>query len=312
MKRDLRLAARTALLAAPLLVALLLAACAPRTEIRLTEQITDIIPPVFEVVPGQTSIERFDPPGAGGGLEMVVGTLVHNPNAFGVRLESVSYVVYLEDKQMVRGGLAPEVYLEPGGTAPVMFYVSTELGNQNELLRAAARAFADRPLQFRIEGTLRFSSASYAFETRNRSLVAGSTLARQTVQAPLLRLDESDSRVFLLRPGVPVAQVVLNANNPGDIGYFLHGKDLVLTLGGWPIAREDMSPIPIAAGETTRIDILFYPLMNELGDEGLTALTAALDGHTTLLRLEGELFMDVLGVDSFPVPSGWSVTGFVH
>ena len=307
MKRDLRSAG-------PLLLAvlLLLAACAPRTEIRRTEQITDIIPPYFELVPGQTSIERFDPPGAGGGLEMVVGTLVHNPNDFGIRLEAVSYVVFLEDRQMVRGGLSPEIYLEPGATAPVLFNVTTELGNQNELLRAAARAFADRPLEFRIDGTLRFSSASYAFETRNRQLVGGSTLARQSVQAPLLRLDEEDSRVFLLRPGVPVAQVVLNANNPGDIGYFLHGKDLVLTLGGWPIALEDMRPVPIAAGETTRIDILFYPAMQELSDEGLIALTAALGGNTTLLRLEGELFMDVLGVDSFPVPTGWSVTGFVH
>lgn len=305
---------RPASRAAVFVVALLtvLAACAPRTEIRRTEQISDIIPPTFELVPGQTSIERFDPPGAGGGLEMVVGTLVHNPNDFGVRLESVTYVVFLEDKQMVRGGLAPEIYLEPGATAPLRFEIATALGNQSDLLRAAARAFADRPLQFRIEGTLRFSSASYAFETRNRPLVSGSTLARQTVQAPLLRLDEDESRVFLLRPGVPVAQVVLNANNPGDIGYFLHGKDLVLSLGGWPIAREDMRPVPIAAGETTRIDILFYPNMDDLVDEGLASLTAALAGNTTLLRLEGELYMDVLGVDSFPVPTGWSVTGFVH
>ena len=74
-----------------LAVLLLLAACAPRTEIRRTEQITDIIPPYFELVPGQTSIERFDPPGAGGGLEMVVGTLVHNPNDFGIRLEAARH-----------------------------------------------------------------------------------------------------------------------------------------------------------------------------------------------------------------------------
>ncbi len=289
-----------------------LAACAPRTEIRRTEQIQDILPPVFELVPGQTSIERFDPPGAGGGLEMVVGSLVRNANEFGVRLESISYVVFLEDRQMVRGALAPEVFLEAGATAPISFAVSAELVGQNDLLRAAARAFADRPLRFRIEGTMRFSAAGYAFETRQRLLLAGETLARQSVQAPLLRLDEAASRVFMLRPDVPVAQVVLQANNPGDIGYFLHGKDLSLTLGSWPLATEDMSPVPIAAGQTTRIDILFYPVPAELSPEAQTALQAALDGNTTLLRLDGELFMDVLGVDSFPVPTGWTVTGFVH
>lgn len=303
---------RTWVILAAACVALLVTACAPRTEIRRTEQIQDILPPVFELVPGQTSIERFDPPGAGAMLEMTVGTLVRNPNQYPVKVESITYDVFLEGVRAVRGAIAPDVYLEPDATAPVSFLVTTDLAGRNELFEAAARAFVDRPLEFSIEGSIRFSSASYAFETRNRQLVAGSTLARQSVQAPLLRLDEEDSRVFLLRPGVPVAQVVLNANNPGDIGYFLHGKDLVLTLGGWPVALEDMRPVPIAAGETTRIDILFYPAMQELSDEGLIALTAALDGSTTLLRLEGELFMDVLGVDSFPVPTGWSVTGFVH
>lgn len=299
------------LVVAVLTAALVLASCAPRTDIRRTEQIQDILPPAFELVPGQTSIERFDPPGAGGDLEMVVGSLVRNTNDFGVRLESISYVVFLEDRQMVRGALAPELYLEPGATAPVAFDVHTELAGENELLRAAARAFADRPLRFRIEGTLRFSSASYAFETRQRLLLEGATLARQSVQAPLLRLDEEASRVFLLRPDVPVAQVVLQANNPGDIGYFLHGKDLSLTLGSWPVATEDMRPVPIAAGQTTRIDILFYPVPATIGAEAGTSLQAALDGNTTLLRIDGELFMDVLGVDSFPVPTGWSVTGFV-
>ncbi len=111
---------------------------------------------------------------------------------------------------------------------------------------------------------------------------------------------------------MPVAQVVLLANNPGDIGYFLHGKELTLMLGGWPVATEDMSPVPIAAGETARVDLLFYPVTSSLGEESMTALRAAMDGYATLIRLEGDLFMDVLGVDSFPVPSGWSVTGFVH
>ncbi|HLV11138.1 MAG TPA: LEA type 2 family protein, partial [Trueperaceae bacterium] len=136
----------------------LLAACAPRTDIRRTEQIQDILPPVFELVPGQTSIERFDPPGAGGVLEMTVGALVRNPNQFPVRLETVAYTVLLEGRQAVRGALAPDVFLEPDATAPVSFQVTTDLAGRNELFVAAARAFVDRPLEFAVEGTLRFSS----------------------------------------------------------------------------------------------------------------------------------------------------------
>ncbi len=299
-------------LAAVLAAGLAITACAPRSEIRRTEQIQDILPPTFEVIAGQTSIERFDPPGAGGGLEMVVGTLVTNPNQFGVLLESVAYEVFLEDRSVVRGAVAPAVFLEPHATAPVRFDIAASLTGSTDLLRAAARSFADRPLRFRIDGTMRFSSAGYAFETRSRELVEGETLARQSVQAPLLRLDETASRVYLLRPDVPVVQVVMQANNPGDIGYFLHGKELLLTLGNWPVAFEDMRPVPIAAGQTTRIDIIFYPQVPDLEREGAVALEAALNGHATLLRLSGELFMDVLGVDSFPVPAGWTVTGFVY
>ncbi len=303
---------RTWVILAAACVALLVTACAPRTEIRRTEQIQDILPPVFELVPGQTSIERFDPPGAGAMLEMTVGTLVRNPNQYPVKVESITYDVFLEGVRAVRGAIAPDVYLEPDATAPVSFLVTTDLAGRNELFEAAARAFVDRPLEFSIEGSIRFSSASYAFETRPKELLAGSTFARRTAQAPLLSLDEQASRVYELSPGVPVAQVVLLASNPGDIGYFLHGKELTLMLGGWPVATDDMSPVPIAAGETARVDLLFYPITSSLSEESMTALRAAMDGYATLIRLEGDLFMDVLGVDSFPVPSGWSVTGFVH
>ncbi|NLG09719.1 MAG: LEA type 2 family protein [Deinococcales bacterium] len=300
------------LLLLPLALLLLLAACAPRTEIRTTQEIGSVEPMAFELVQGRTSIERFDPPGAGGRLEMTVGAQVRNPNAFGVWFDGVTYSVALEGKTVARGAIAADAYLEPGATVPVSFDLATSLANDPELLGAAVRAFTDRPMRFRIDGTVRFRTATHSYETRNRTLLEGGTLARQTVQAPILRLDEASSRVFMLQEGVPVVQVVLQAANPGDIGYFLHGKDLRLTLGGWPLATEDMRPVPIAANQASRIDILFYPDAGGLPEEGRLVLEAALAGHTTLLRVEGELFMDVLGVDSFPMPAGWSVTGFVH
>lgn len=303
-------ATRAALLL--LLLVAVLAACAPRTEVRTVEAIGTTLPVDLELVSGQTSIERFDPPGAGGRLELTVGTLARNPNEFGVRLETINYVVFLEGKSVARGGMTPDIYLEAAATAPVRFDIATSLAGQADLLKAAARAFADRPLQFKVEGTMRFATATHVYETRNKVIVSGATLARQTVQGPVLRLSEADSKVFMLRPDVPVVQLVLQAVNPGDIGYFLYGKDLGLTLGNWPMATEDMSPVPLAAGQSSRIDILFYPNLHELTDDARVALEAALGGYTTLVRLDGELFMDVLGVDSFPVPGGWSVTGFVR
>lgn len=290
---------------------LIVAACAPGADIRTVEPLAPILAPAFELVQGQTSIERFDPPGAGAGLEMTVGTLVRNPNAFAVRLTDVQYTVFLLDTPVLKGELRPDVFLEAGGTAPLRFPVTTGLGRRPALLRAVVQAFSDEPLPFRIEGSLRFASTNYAFASKNRTLVEGSTLARQSVQAPELRLDEDESRVYLLRPDVPVVHLVVDAKNPGDIGYFLYGKDLSLSLAGETMAKEDMRPFPLAAGRDGRIDILFYPSMQDLSPAGKAALDAALQGIPTLLRLQGELLMDVLGVDSFTVPSGWQVAGFV-
>ena len=289
-----------------------LAACAPRTEIRQTQAIGSVLPMQFELVEGRTTIERFDPPGAGDQLELTAGAQLRNPNEFGVWIDAITYTVYLEGKRVSRGALAPDAYVEPGATVPVRFDVLTSVAGDNELLTAAVRAFADQPMRFQIDGAVRFRTSTHEYESRNRTLLQGHASARQSVEAPILRINEAESRVFMVQPGVPVVQVVLQAANPGDVGYFLLGKDLSLSVSGWPVATEDMRPVPLAANQATRIDILFYPEVDALNEEAATILQAALMGHATLLKIEGQLFMDVLGVDSFPVPDGWSVTGFVY
>lgn len=311
IRRLLRRGSRRAplLLAAASLV--LLAACAPGTAIRSARPLGEIKPPVFELVPVRTSIDRFDPPGAGAGLAMTVGTMVHNPNAFPVTLEAVDYQVVLHGDRVTTGTLEPGLELAAEGEAPLKFQIHADLSGKGGLLRAVARAFSDTPLPFRIEGTVRFASSSYAFETRKTLLLAGSTYARQTVQPPKLQLDEAATRVFMLRPDLPVVQVVVKATNPGDIGYFLYGKDLEITLAGEPLARQDMRPVPLAAGQEGRIDLAFYPSPGSLDRKASDALQAALQGIPTLLNVEGSLYMDVLGVDSFEVPPQWEITGFV-
>jgi len=289
----------------------LLAACAPGAAIKSATPLGEIKPPVFELIPVRTTIDRFDPPGAGAGLAMTVATMVHNPNAFPVSLDAVDYQVVLHGDRVATGTLEPRLELDAEGEKALSFQVHADLSGKGGLLRAVARAFSDTPLPFRIEGTLRFSSASYAFETRKTLLLAGSTFARQTVAPPRLTLDEAATRVFMLRPDVPVIQVVVKATNPGDIGYFLYGKDLAVTLAGEPLARQDMRPVPLAAGQDGRIDLAFYPSLGSLDAPGRDALQAALQGVPTLLAVEGRLYMDVLGVDSFEVPPQWEITGFV-
>ena len=294
-----------------LLAALLLAACAPGTDIESAEPLSTILPPSFILVPGLTSIERFDPPGTGGGLEMVIGARVANANAFPVRLTQIDYRIFLENRQVGRGVVDTELFLEADAASVLTFDIATDLRGDTDLLRKVVGAFADVPLAFRIDGTLDFSSLSYGFTTRRRVLLEGAMLARQTVTAPSLRLDEQASEVYLLGTDVPVVRAVVTADNPGDIGYFLYGKDLELSLGGELLALEDMLPVPVPAGAASRIDILFYPQVEGLSAAGRLALEAALQGIPTQLEIGGELFMDVLGVDTFSVPDSWDVVGFV-
>ena len=294
-----------------LLLTIVVAGCAPAGEIRVAEPIGTIQPPTFELVPGFTSIERFDPPGTGTDLELTIGTLVRNPNTFGITVDRITYRVRLTNVEVATGVLEQSVYLEPGATAPVRFEIATGLERRPRLLRAILAAFADEPVPFEVHGRVSFSSPSYAFESRDRLLVSGATLARQSLEQPRLAVDESLSRIYVVQAGVPVVQVVLQIENPGDIGYFLYGRDLELSLGGAPLGREDLPPTPIPAGRSQQVTILFYPVVERLTAPAATALDAALAGIPTLLQIQGELRLDVLGVDTYDVTPPRVLSAFI-
>lgn len=295
-----------------LLLTVFAASCAPAGDIRSAERIGDVVPPQFRLVEGQTRIERFDPPGAGSLVAVVVGTSVYNPNDFAVKVSRIDYTVMLEGRQVEKGTLELDMFLNAEGTAPLAFEIETLLEDRPDLLREVVRAFAGDPLEFAIEGELTFNSLAYQFRTNNRPLVEGATLSRETVETPTLRLVEPESDAYLLAPEVPVVRLVLSIRNPGDVGYFLYGKDLSLSLAGHSVAMDDLTPVPVAAGSSTRMDIIFYPQRGDLSEEGRAALDAALSGIPTTVELTGRLSMDVLGVDAFAVPDGWRVVGFIH
>ena len=291
-------------------LALVLGACAPGAELRAV-QTGDVEPLTFEAVPGRTRIERFDPPGAGERLQLELAVLARNPNAFGVRLERFEYRVVLAGTVVAEGTLEPGAWLEAGGTLPLAFPVDASLPPRKPLLTAVARAFTGEPLPYRLEGRVRFSAAGFAFDTRDATLVEDSLLLRETASPPVVRFVADGSRVFEVRPGVPVVQIAATVGNPGEIGYFLNGKDVVLSLAGRPLGRLDVGPVPLPAGGERRLELLFYPDPDLLDEPGRRALAGALEGIPTGFSVRGELAMDVLGVESFPVPGGLALDGFV-
>lgn len=287
-----------------------LSGCAPGADVRARPTV-EFAPLTFESVPGRTRLERFDPPGAGSRLELTLAVQAKNPNPFGVRLDRLGYRVVLAGAEVASGAIEPGLFLEAGGTAPLSFPVAADLPANRPLLRAVARAFTGEALPFRLEGAVQFSASGFVFETRDATLVQDGLLPRETVQPPSVVFEADDSEVFEVRDGVPVVQIVATVVNPGEIGYFLSGKDVVLSLGGSPLGRLDIGPVPLPAGGERRLELLFYPEFPLLSEAGRRAIAGALDGIPTGFSVRGELAMDVLGVESFPVPGGFALDGFV-
>jgi hypothetical protein len=292
----------------------LLVSCLPGRGGPLSQAtpIEPILPPSYELVAGQTAIDTFDPPGAGAKVSLTIATQVINPNDFGIRLKQINYDIFLGGKKIARQSLELDQFILGGAQVPLKFPVTVSLENQLELMTAVARAFTGTSLAFKLEGETVFTSQSYEFKSRFTTLVEGSTLAREAVKSPELRLEESSSGVVLVREDAPVIKVTVLATNPGDVGYFLYGKDVSVSLNGEVLDLEDINPVPIPAGQDSRFELLFYPSYKNLTEAGRVALEAAIAGIPTTLEVQGELLIDVLGVDTFKVPSGWKISGFVY
>ena len=296
-----------------LLSLVFLTACTPyQRPIQRVAPLEPIQPLVFTVVPGQTAVERFDPPGAGATVELNIGLQVENPNAFGVTLEKVAYEVALAGKAVGESVVEPGYFIAAGEQAPLKLRVTASLEGEPDLIRAVARAFSTTPLPFRLDGVTVFASRSHEVRTARRTLVSGGAMARERVTPPELRLVDAQSRVFLLRPDAPVIQLSVNAENTGGIGYFLSGQGVHVFLGGQDLGAQDLSLVPVPAAQGNRFDLLFYPQPAQLDDAARAALAAALQGIPTLLELRGDLLLDVLGVDTYRVAGGLDLSGFVY
>ncbi len=288
------------------LAAAWLVACAPASGVREGEitsatPLGDIFAPRFEVVADATHIERFDPPGAGAGFALAVGSTVRNPNAFGVVLQRVDYTLSIAGETIATGWLEPELELNAGESGALAWTIAADLTEQRTLWSAVVGAYAGTPLAFEIEGRLVFVSQSYVFTTGTRALMSGTALAREAVRSPRLRLDGVTSRIALVRSDAPVAVITLVAVNPGDVGYFLSARDVVLELGGFVLATVDLGPVPMPAGETIRTEITFLIDRARLAAAAEAELAAVLAGRSGAVRVKGSFVYDVLGVDSFAV-----------
>ena len=326
--------ARTAALGVAVAVLVLLSvACVPRTVNEITDAtpLVDVVAPRFAVDARGTRIERFDPPGAGAGLEAALAVTVSNPNEFAIVLERVEWTLRLAGRAVASGVLEPGLEVPGGAEAPLAWVADASLADARELWGPVVGAFAGRPLPFEVEGRLRFVSEVYAFTSGVRTLFVGELVARQTVRAPQLGLEVGGHEVTAVRPDAPVLRVALWATNLGDVGYFVSGRELRVSLGVprassgdatrevaeaesldmLEIGRVDVAPVPVPAGATVRTDVFVYVDPATLSPAAARRLEAALAGVPTPFSIAGAWAYDVLGVDSFSLEPSPVLLGVV-
>jgi hypothetical protein len=324
---------RAALGAAAVVVVLLAAACVPRTVNEITDAtpLVDVVAPRFTVDARGTRIERFDPPGAGAGLEAALAMSVLNPNEFAIVLERVEWTLRLGGRAVAAGSLAPDLRIPGGAAVPFGWTAEASLADARELWEPVVGAFAGRPLPFEVEGRLRFVSEVYAFTSGVRTLFSGELVARQTVRAPQLALVVGGHEATAVRRDAPVLRVAIQATNPGDVGYFLSGRDVVVALGVpratsedavravgpaevldlLEVGRLDVAPLPVPAGATVRADLLVYVDPTGLSPAAVRRLEAVLAGVPTPFSIVGAWAYDVLGVDSFALDAAPELLGLI-
>jgi hypothetical protein len=311
-----------------LLLVASVAACAPRVvgEITAATPVVDVVSPRFEVDLEGTGIDRFDPPGAGAGLRVTVAATATNPNPFDMTVERLAYTLRLDGEAVAEGVLEPDLFVPRLGVATLSWTVDASLAEHPGLWRAVVGTFAGEPLPFEVEGQMRFLSDVYAFTTGVRPLFAGSLSARETVQPPRLTVLRRSHEVIVVRPDVPALRLALEVTNPGDVGYFVSGRGLVLGLllprpaaemavvgvaapprpgelaEVLPVGVVDLPPLPVPAGASVRIDLLVYLEPAALSPAARGRLDVVLAGGVVPFVLEGPFVYDVLGVDSFRVP----------
>jgi LEA14-like dessication related protein len=289
---------------------LAIVACGPprTSEITSATPIADVFGPRFELDAEATAIERFDPPGAGAGLGLALAARVRNPNDFAIVIERIEYTLRLRDEVVASGVVEPGLALAPNASADVSWRIDADLTGQRNLWRPVVEAFAGVPVPFSVDGSVRFATQTYAFTTGVRRLVEGGVLARQAVSEPRLTLDGRQSRLTVVRADAPVVRLELLASNAGDVGYFLTGRALELELNDEVVATLDLGPVPVPAGETSRVDLVFIIDRGRLAAPAAEALAVALRGERGSVRVRGAFAYDVLGVDSYPVRIGDGLT----
>lgn len=304
------------LLSVVLVIILTAAGCAPRLtpDSVASGRLPELQAPGFSAAVSGTLVSSFDPPGSGARLRVQLPVAIRNPNPFEltVRLSELSFRLGSGSEARPLPEATGWLTVPAGSTAWHTFELSQGLRQDAGLLRQAAAVYAGQRLPVILSGTFHYSSERHPWLTAGQFSVSALAGPDGTVELPELTIVAADSSAYFLPDDSPVVRVIIEAVNPGSIGYLLHAKDLVLQLAGQAIAVHDLPPTPVPAGSSSRVALNFAPVPALLSPAGRTALSDALAGAAAELLIEGQLALDVLGLDTWLLPADQQLRSVIH
>lgn len=302
------------LLTVPLML-LLIAACAPRAVSGSTGgRLPDLLAPEVSLPEQGATIVSFDPPGAGAQVNLKVTVAITNPNPFPLHLRNIDHSVDLGQGTgpITGSNSGATLSLLPGASSTVEILVNTSIDGDALLLQSVASAYRGVPLVFSAGLQVSYSSPHHSWLTVLDTIMSGSATPAGPLQQPIIELTGRVSSVHGVVTDTALLQLQLDVFNPGSVGYLLHGKDLSLELEGLQMAVLDLPPTPVPANATVPVTLAFEAVTSALDEASRSVLSDALAGQPTALVIRGGLALDVLGLDTFELPSGLYLTSLIQ
>ena len=116
-----------------------------------------IQPPHFERVDERPSEVRLVAPRAGqplGGAAVRLWTRVRNPNPFGLRLNTLSATLFLDDARAADGDFPLGLPLQAGEESVIPLDLTVSFADVPALANALRRVSASQPIRYRLDGTI--------------------------------------------------------------------------------------------------------------------------------------------------------------
>jgi hypothetical protein len=254
--------------------------------------------PTLELLPNGSHITRLDPPGVGATLALTLTVRLQNPNPFPIEIRGLDYRLFFTRNAEPWAREQASLTLTPGSAQEISLEFPVNLEAHPDLAHLMTTLDDSTTLPFQFEGLVRVHALGQHLDMRPGARLAGQAYSRHRVVPPVLSLAAEASQLTFLPPGLPVMQVVLNAENTGDVGYFLSGRDLVLVLDGVPFATTDLVLTAVPARSQAYLALFFYPEVTALTPAARRRLSQLQAGQDAAFELQGTLMLDIPGIEA--------------